>query len=73
MAVVLRLAGRVDAHGGSEGLVICLDLDLARDPIAAGEDIIAISGATISSRAMAVGVRRAVGATRGFARAPRPA
>jgi hypothetical protein len=32
----------------------------ARDPIAAGQDIVAISGATISSRAMAVGVRRAV-------------
>jgi hypothetical protein len=32
----------------------------AHDPIAAGDDIIAISGATISSRAMAVGVRRAV-------------
>ena len=32
----------------------------ARDPIAAGQDIVAVSGATISSRAMAVGVRRAV-------------
>jgi hypothetical protein len=32
----------------------------AHDPISAGQDIIAISGATISSRAMAVGVRRAV-------------
>src|SRR5689334_22026128 len=31
-----------------------------RDPIIAGQDIVAISGATISSRAMAVGVRRAV-------------
>ncbi len=32
----------------------------ARDPIAANLDIVAVSGATISSRAMAVGVRRAV-------------
>ena len=32
----------------------------ARDPIAADLDIVAVSGATISSRAMAVGVRRAV-------------
>ena len=31
-----------------------------RDPIAANLDIVAVSGATISSRAMAVGVRRAV-------------
>ena len=31
-----------------------------RDPIEAGQDIVAVSGATISSRAMAVGVRRAV-------------
>jgi hypothetical protein len=32
----------------------------ARDPLVTDDDIIAISGATISSRAMAVGVRRAV-------------
>ncbi len=32
----------------------------ACDPIAANQDIVAISGATISSRAMAVGVKRAV-------------
>jgi hypothetical protein len=32
----------------------------ARDPIITDDDIIAISGATISSRAMAVGVRRAL-------------
>jgi hypothetical protein len=32
----------------------------ARDAIAANQDIVAISGATISSRAMAVGVKRAV-------------
>jgi hypothetical protein len=32
----------------------------ARDPIAAGLDIVAVSGATISSRAMAVGVKRAL-------------
>jgi hypothetical protein len=32
----------------------------ARDPIATNQDIVAISGATISSRAMAVGVKRAV-------------
>jgi Na+-translocating ferredoxin:NAD+ oxidoreductase RnfG subunit len=32
----------------------------AADPIDAGEDIQAVSGATISSRAMAVGVKRAV-------------
>jgi hypothetical protein len=32
----------------------------SRDPIAANLDIVAVSGATISSRAMAVGVRRAV-------------
>lgn len=32
----------------------------ARDPIALNQDIVAVSGATISSRAMAVGVKRAV-------------
>jgi hypothetical protein len=32
----------------------------ARDPVAAGLDIVAVSGATISSRAMAVGVKRAL-------------
>jgi hypothetical protein len=32
----------------------------ARDPICANQDIVAISGATISSRAMATGVKRAV-------------
>jgi Na+-translocating ferredoxin:NAD+ oxidoreductase RnfG subunit len=32
----------------------------ARDPIALGNDVIAISGATISSKSMTVGVRRAV-------------
>ncbi len=32
----------------------------ARDQIVAGEDIVAVSGATISSRAMAVGTKRAV-------------
>ena len=32
----------------------------ATDAIEAGEDIVAVSGATISSRAMAVGVKRAV-------------
>ena len=32
----------------------------ARDAIVAGQDIVAVSGATISSRAMAVGVKRAV-------------
>ena len=32
----------------------------ARDPIAANEDIAVVSGATISSRAMATGVKRAV-------------
>jgi hypothetical protein len=32
----------------------------ARDPITTNQDIVAISGATISSRAMAVGVKRAV-------------
>ena len=32
----------------------------AQDPIAANLDIVAVSGATISSRAMAVGVKRAV-------------
>jgi hypothetical protein len=32
----------------------------AHDPIATDQDIVAISGATISSRAMAVGVKRAV-------------
>ncbi len=32
-----------------------------RDPIATNEDIVAVSGATISSRAMANGVKRAVG------------
>src|SRR6185295_2520647 len=32
----------------------------ARDPIATDQDIVAVSGATISSRAMAVGARRAV-------------
>lgn len=32
----------------------------ATDPLRAGEDIVAVSGATISSRSMAVGVRRAV-------------
>jgi hypothetical protein len=32
----------------------------ARDPIVADDDIVAVSGATISSRAMAIGVRRAV-------------
>ena len=31
-----------------------------RDPIVAGDDIVAVSGATISSRAMALGVKRAV-------------
>jgi hypothetical protein len=32
----------------------------ARDPVTADQDIVAVSGATISSRAMAVGVRRAL-------------
>jgi hypothetical protein len=32
----------------------------ARDPIIANEDIVVVSGATISSRAMATGVKRAV-------------
>ena len=32
----------------------------ARDTLRAGDDIVAVSGATISSRAMAIGVRRAV-------------
>lgn len=32
----------------------------SRDPLCAGDDIAAISGATISSRAMAVGVKRAL-------------
>ncbi len=32
----------------------------ARDPIAANDDIVVVSGATISSRAMAVGVKRAL-------------
>ncbi len=32
----------------------------ARDPIAANDDIVVVSGATISSRAMATGVKRAV-------------
>ena len=32
----------------------------ARDPLLPGDDIVAVSGATISSRAMAVGVKRAL-------------
>jgi hypothetical protein len=32
----------------------------AADPLRPGEEIVAVSGATISSRAMAVGVRRAL-------------
>jgi len=32
----------------------------ARDPVMANQDIVAVSGATISSRAMAVGVKRAL-------------
>jgi hypothetical protein len=32
----------------------------AQDPVAADEDIVAVSGATISSRAMALGVKRAL-------------
>lgn len=31
-----------------------------RDPLRAGDDVVAVSGATISSRAMATGVRRAL-------------
>ena len=32
----------------------------ARDPLRTGDDVVAVSGATISSRAMSLGVKRAL-------------